>query len=158
MLAFSFAGYGLLKNRVGAAVGALPRMTIESLALAPIALGGLVWLEASGAGTFTVDAPWQALLLISTGPATLAPLLLFAAAARRVPLSTMGLLQYLTPVLQLFFGLTLLGESMPLGRWIGFGLVWLALVMLTADGLRVARRRSRRPPIPHDHPHAGARP
>ena len=143
VLAFSFATYGLLKNRVGPDVGALSGMTVESLALAPLALAGLVWLESAGDGTFTVDWPWQALLLASTGPATLVPLLLFAAGARRVPLSTMGLLQYLTPVLQLMCGLLLLGESMQLTRWIGFGLVWAALVVLTVDGLGAAR--SRRP-------------
>jgi chloramphenicol-sensitive protein RarD len=140
VLAFSFATYGLLKNRVGAAVGALPGMTVEALALAPAALAGLAWLEASGGGTFSANAPWQALLLVSTGPATLVPLLLFAAGARRVPLSTMGLLQYLTPVLQLLCGLVLLGESMPLGRWIGFGLVWVALAILSVDALRAAAR------------------
>jgi chloramphenicol-sensitive protein RarD len=143
VLAFSFGSYSLLKNRVGPAVGALPGMTVESLALLPPALAGLVWLEAAGSGTFTVNAPWQALLLISTGPATLVPLLLFAAGARRVPLSTIGLLQYLTPVLQLLCGLLLLGESMGPGRWIGFGLVWLALLMLTLDGLRSAHRSRR---------------
>ena len=70
---------------------------------------------------------------------TIAPLLLFAASARRVPLTTLGLLQYLTPMLQFLCGVLLLGEQMPLSRWFGFGLVWAALVVLTLDSLRAAR-------------------
>ena len=73
--------------------------------------------------------------------ATVVPLLFFAAAARRVPLSTIGLLQYLTPTLQLLCGVVLLGEHMPVERWVGFGLVWVALVVLTADTIQAASRR-----------------
>ena len=142
-LACSFGTYGLLKNRVGGSVGALSGLTTETLVLAPVALGVLAWYEATGRGTFTVDAPWQALLLASSGLVTVGPLLLFAAAARRVPLTTMGLLQYLTPMLQLLCGVLLLGEHVPPARWAGFGLVWLALVVLTADSLRAARRTAR---------------
>ena len=87
------------------------------------------------------DAPWQGLLLASTGVATVVPLLFFASSARRVPLSTLGLLQYLTPVLQLLCGVLLLGEHMSPARWAGFGLVWVALVVLTVDTLRAASRR-----------------
>jgi chloramphenicol-sensitive protein RarD len=143
-LALSFGCYGLVKNRVGGSVGALSGLTTETLVLGPVALGVLAWYEVSGRGTFTVNAPWQALLLASSGLVTVGPLLLFAAAARRVPLTTMGLLQYLTPMLQLLCGVLLLGEYVPPARWVGFGLVWLALVLLTADSLRAARRTARR--------------
>jgi chloramphenicol-sensitive protein RarD len=145
-LALSFGCYGLVKNRVGGSVGALSGLTTETLVLGPVALAVLAWYEATGRGTFTVNAPWQALLLASSGLVTVGPLLLFAAAARRVPLTTMGLLQYLTPMLQLLCGVLLLGEFVPPARWVGFGLVWLALVLLTADSLRAARRAAREAP------------
>jgi chloramphenicol-sensitive protein RarD len=140
-LAVTFGIYGLMKNRVGASAGALASLTTETLVLAPFAALGLVVLELRGGGHFTDDAPWQALLLASAGIATVVPLLLFAAAARRVPLSTIGLLQYITPVLQLLCGVVILGERMPASRWAGFGIVWLALAVLTVDGLHAARRR-----------------
>ena len=121
-----------------------PRIGLHrNVSFAPFAVGALVWLEVSGRGTFGQQAPGHALLLASTGLATAGPLLLFAAAARRVPLSTIGLLQFLTPVLQLLCGVLLLGESVPASRWLGFGVVWLALVLLSVDSLRAARRRSR---------------
>jgi chloramphenicol-sensitive protein RarD len=140
-LALSFGLYGLIKNRVGASVGALASLTTETLVLAPVAAAGLVWLEVDGQGHFTDNPPWQALLLASVGVATVVPLLFFAAAARRVPLSTIGLLQYLTPTLQLLCGVVLLGERMSPARWAGFGLVWVALVVLTADTVQAASRR-----------------
>jgi chloramphenicol-sensitive protein RarD len=140
-LAVSFGLYGLIKNRVGASVGALASLTTETLVLAPVAAVGLVLLEVRGQGHFSDNAPWQALLLASVGVATVVPLLFFAAAARRVPLSTVGLLQYLTPTLQLLCGVVLLGEHMSAARWAGFALVWVALVVLTADTVRAASRR-----------------
>jgi chloramphenicol-sensitive protein RarD len=82
-------------------------------------------------------------LLALCGVITVVPLLMFAASARRVPLSTLGLLQYLTPVLQLLCAVLLLGEQMATSRWIGFGLVWVALVVLTVDSLAQARSRHR---------------
>jgi chloramphenicol-sensitive protein RarD len=142
-LAATFGFYGLIKNRVGGRVGALAGLTTETLVLAPPALIAVLVLGARGDGTFGADPPWQALLLISAGLVTVAPLLLFAAAARRVPLVTMGLLQYLTPVLQLLCGVLLLGEHMAPARWAGFVLVWAALVILSADSLAGARRARR---------------
>jgi chloramphenicol-sensitive protein RarD len=142
-LAVSFGCYGLLKNRVGPRVGALAGLTTETWLAAPLAGSLLIWYEVTGRGTFGQNPPWQGLLLASAGIATVAPLLLFAAAIRRSPLSTIGLLQYLTPVLQLLCGVAVLGERMPLSRWIGFTLVWGALALLTADSLRTARRRRR---------------
>jgi len=143
VLAVSFATYGLMKNKVGVGLGALASLTSETVLLAPFAVAGLVWLELAGSGTFTAESPGHALLLVSTGLATAGPLLLFAAAARRVPLTTIGLLQFMTPVLQLLCGVVLLGERVPPSRWVGFGIVWLALVLLSADSVRTARRRSR---------------
>jgi chloramphenicol-sensitive protein RarD len=142
-LALTFGLYGLIKNRVGVSVGAVASLTTETLTLAPLAAAGLIWLELTGRGHFTEHAPWQGLLLASAGIATVIPLLLFASSARRVPLSTLGLLQYLTPTLQLMCGVLLLGEQMPPARWIGFGLVWVALVVLTTDTLRAAHGRYR---------------
>jgi chloramphenicol-sensitive protein RarD len=139
-LACSFGTYGLLKNRVGADVGAVAGLTTETLVLAPVAAITVAVLTVNGDSTFTANPPWQGLLLASTGLITVVPLLLFASAARRVPLSTMGLLQYLTPVLQLLCGVLLLDEHMPASRWAGFGLVWAALAVLTFDSLRAARR------------------
>jgi chloramphenicol-sensitive protein RarD len=143
ILASSFGAYGLLKKQVGGTVGALAGLTTETLVLAPVAVAVLIWLELSGRGTFTVNAPWQGLLLASAGFVTVAPLLLFAASARRVPLVTIGLLQFMTPVLQLLCGVVLLGEHVPAIRWAGFVLVWVALLVLTADSLAAARRERR---------------
>lgn len=141
ILAGSFGLYGLLKNRIGGSVGALASLTTETVLLAPLAVTAVVWTELSGQGHVTENPPWQGLLLASSGVATVIPLLLFAASARRVPLSTLGLLQYLTPTLQLLCGVLLLGEHMPAVRWAGFGLVWVALLLLTADTLLARGRR-----------------
>lgn len=145
VLAVSFGTYGLAKTRLGGAGGArlsaLTSLTAETVILAPFALVALVVLEASGNGTFSQDVPWHPLLLASAGIVTAVPLLLFAAGAARVPLTTTGLLQYVTPVIQLAIGVAVLGEAMPASRWAGFALVWVALVVLTVDMLRTARRR-----------------
>jgi chloramphenicol-sensitive protein RarD len=141
-LACTFAGYSLVKNRVGA-LSPMASLTGETLVLAPLAAAALAVLESGGEGHFTENPPWQGLLLATVGVATVVPLLLFAASARRVPLSTIGLMQYLTPVLQLMCGVLILGETMPPSRWIGFGLVWLALAVLTVDSLGRARARAR---------------
>ncbi len=138
-LAFSFGLYGYLKKRVGAQVDAVSGLTLETAWLVPVAIvqlvvaGAVVGLSFGNAGTV------QALLMIATGVITAVPLLLFAAAARRLPLVVLGLTQYLAPVLQFLTGVFLLHEAMPTGRWIGFGLVWLALALLTIDMIRAAR-------------------
>ncbi len=139
-LAASFGSYGLIKNRVGRGVGALPGLTVETAVLAPVALAGLVWLQVAGRSTFTAEGPGLTLLLMASGVLTALPLLLFAGAARRVPLSTIGLLQYITPVMQLLIGVLVFGEPMPPLRLAGFALVWLALVVFSVDGLRRAGR------------------
>ena len=142
-LAFSFALYGLMKKRLGTSLGAFQSLTAETAVLAPIAIALLIWLGIRGATTFTVDAPSHPLLLASAGVVTATPLLLFAAAARRVPLVTIGLLQFITPVLQLTCGVVLLGETMRPSRWVGFGIVWVALLVLTIDSIHSVRTRRR---------------
>jgi chloramphenicol-sensitive protein RarD len=142
-LATSFATYGLLKKRVNG--GAVETMTVESALLTPIALGYLIYLQSAGTLTFGHLGWSHSLLVMATGLVTVVPLLFFSSATTRLPLSTLGLLQYLAPTLQFLLGVLYFGETMSVGRWIGFGLVWIALVILTAYGLhraRVARRTS----------------
>ena len=139
-LATSFGLYGLVKNRVGGRVSPLVGLTVETGGLTPIALGYLVWLQAAGAGSFTGYGPDHTLLLVGAGLVTALPLLLFAGAASRLPLSTMGLIQYVAPVIQFGIGVWVNQEQMPPARWIGFGLVWVALIVLTADSLRAHQR------------------
>jgi chloramphenicol-sensitive protein RarD len=142
-LAFSFALYGLMKKHLGTSLGALQSLTSETAVLVPVALAVLVWLAISGEATFSVDSPAHPLLLASAGLVTASPLLLFGAAARRVPLVTIGLLQFVTPVLQLLCGVLLLGETMTTSRWVGFGIVWTALLVLTLDSIKSVRTRRR---------------
>lgn len=142
-LALSFASYGLLKKRVGDSLTAWQSLSGETFLLAPFAIALLVWIQLSGDATFTTEGPGHIALLVSCGVATVIPLLLFAGAARRVPLVTIGMLQFITPVLQLLCGVLLLGEVMPTSRWIGFALVWLALAVLTIDSVRAAGRSRR---------------
>jgi chloramphenicol-sensitive protein RarD len=142
-LATSFATYGLLKKRVNG--GAVETMTVESALLTPIALGYLIYLQSAGTLTFGHLGWSHSLLVMATGLVTVVPLLFFSSATTRLPLSTLGLLQYLAPTLQFLLGVLYFGETMSVGRWIGFGLVWIALVILTAYGLhraRLARRAS----------------
>lgn len=139
-LALSFAAYGLMKKRIGGRLTALESLSAETVVLAPFAVAMLVWIGAQGQSTWSGHGGVHPFLLALSGVATAIPLLLFAAAARRIPLSTIGLLQFMTPVMQLLCGVLLLGETMSAGRWGGFALVWLALVVLTVDSLRQARR------------------
>ncbi|WP_402461989.1 EamA family transporter RarD [Isoptericola aurantiacus] len=138
-LAFSFGLYSLTKNRVGRTVGALPSLAVETSITTPLALAYLVWLTATGASTFAQEGAGHLLLLVSAGVATGVPLLLFGAAARRLPLSVVGMLQYLTPTLQFLVALLVFGEQMTPQRWAGFVLVWIALVVLTVDATRTSR-------------------
>lgn len=142
-LAFSFATYSLLKNRLGVSLAPLQSLAGESLTILPVAVIILVWLDRTGGTTFGGHGGLHTALLVSTGVATAVPLLLFAAAAARVPLSTIGLLQFLTPVLQLLTGVLLLGEVLPASRWAGFAMVWVALVVLSIDMVAQVRRSRR---------------
>ena len=132
-LAFSFGSYGLIKKRVGGQVDAISGLTIETLWLSPVAVVMLVAVGASSGLTFGTISPGHTTAMLLTGIVTAIPLLLFAAAARRLPLTYLGLTQYLTPVLQFLVGVFLLGEDMPPARWAGFALIWAALIVLTVD-------------------------
>src|SRR5215210_3673467 len=141
-LAVSFGLYGAMKKLVR--VEAAPGLFVETALVALPAAVVLGVLHAGGSGTFGHHGTGHALLLVSSGVATAIPLLLFAAAARRIPLSTVGLLQYLTPSMQLAIGVFVYGEPMPPARLAGFVIVWLALGVFTVDMLRHARAQSRR--------------
>ncbi|MEG3632090.1 EamA family transporter RarD [Streptomyces poriticola] len=138
VLAFSFAAYGLVKKKVN--LGGVESLAAETAVQFLPALGFLLWLTAQGESTFSTEGPGHATLLAATGLVTALPLVCFGAAAIRVPLSTLGLLQYLAPVFQFLLGVLYFGEAMPPERWAGFALVWLALMVLTWDALRTARR------------------
>lgn len=141
VLAFSFGVYGLIKKQVG--VGAVESLTIETAALAPLALLVMAWFASNGSSALTTGGTHAALLLVLLGPVTAIPLLAFGGAATRIPLSTLGLLQYITPVFQFLIGVVVFGEQMSATRWIGFLLVWTSLVVMSVDGLRAARESSR---------------
>ncbi|MEU0135227.1 EamA family transporter RarD [Streptomyces sp. NPDC006296] len=137
-LAFSFATYGLAKKKVN--MGGLESLAAETAVLFLPALGFLLWLGASGRATFLAGGAGHGALLAATGLVTAIPLVCFGAAAIRVPLSVLGLLQYLAPVFQFALGILYFHEAMPPERWAGFALVWVALIVLTWDALRTARR------------------
>lgn len=144
-LAFSFGFYGLVKKRLGVRLSALQSLTAETAVVTPVAVVILAWHVVTGSLSFGAAGPAHSLLLTSTGLMTAIPLLLFAAAARRVPLVTIGLLQFVAPVLQFAAGLAL-GETMTPTRWVGFAIVWMALVLLVADSAtQASRRRALRP-------------
>jgi len=153
-LALSFATYGLLKKKVG--LGGLESFAVESAVMFPFAVGYLVYLAVRGQGTFghteAGSYGWgHSGLLMLSGLITAIPLLCFGAAAVRVPLTTLGLLQYLAPVFQFLIGIAVFHESMPPARWAGFALVWAALAVLSYDALRQlrqARVRAARPVPP----------
>jgi chloramphenicol-sensitive protein RarD len=136
-LAFCFAGYGLIRKVV--AVEALPGLAAESLLLMPCASAYLLWCEATGGGALGhVPAAIDA-LLIASGPLTAVTLFLFAYGARRIPYSTVGLLQYMTPSLQLACGVFAFHEPFARTQAVGFALIWLALAIYAGDGLRSLR-------------------
>jgi chloramphenicol-sensitive protein RarD len=147
-LAGSFGLYGLMKKLVR--VEAAPGLFVETALVFLPALVVIVVLEARGSAAFAHEGAGNALLLAFSGIATAVPLLLFAAAARRVPLSTVGLLQYVNPLIQLAIGVFVLDEPMPPARLVGFAIVWLALAVFTADSLRQAHgaRRNAAAPVP----------
>lgn len=136
-LALTFAFYGLVRK-----LTPVPPMTglgVETLLLAPPALAYLFWLSAHGGISFGQDVPTSALLVIS-GALTTAPLVLFATAAHRLPMATLGLLQYLAPTLQFACGVLLFGETLNQGQVVSFALIWLGLFLFAADSLVAARR------------------
>jgi chloramphenicol-sensitive protein RarD len=136
-LALTFGLYGAVKK----AVPTDPRVSVgvEAAVAAPFAIAFIVILQVTGHGTFIGHGPGHIALMILSGVLTALPLLLFAAAAQRLPLVTLGLLFYLTPAMQLTWGVVVGHEPMPPARWLGFALIWLALVVFSADALRRAR-------------------
>lgn len=151
-LALSFALYGLTKKKVGVSLEALHGLTVETVVLAPVAVVALAVVGAHGGLTFGQYGALHTALLVLSGVVTALPLLCFAAAARRIPLVTVGLIQFITPVMQLLCAVLLLGEHLPPERWIGFSIVWLALLVLTVDSLRGLRagRAAARAQVPVD--------
>lgn len=148
VLAGSFGTYGLVKKQV--AVPALEGLFVEGAVLALPAAGVLLALNLAGRGTFAGHGAGHPWLLVSAGLVTAVPLLAFAGAARRLPLSSLGLLQYLTPILQLAVGVGIRHEPVPASELAGFGLVWVALSALTVDGWR--HRPTRQRPTPTAEP------
>ncbi|MFI9403947.1 EamA family transporter RarD [Nocardia sp. NPDC052316] len=140
VLACSFATYGLVKKVIP--LDAVRGIAAEGVVAAPFALAFVIVLAVTGRSEFG-SSTGHAALMMATGPVTLIPLLLFAVAAQRVPLSTMGLLQYLTPALQMAWGVAVAHEPMPASRWAGFALIWTALAIFTAHALLRARHAHR---------------
>lgn len=141
VLAFSFGTYGLAKKTAN--VEAVESLTFETMVLAPLAVGWLLVLWSRGDAHFGTSGVGHTLLLLGTGVVTAIPLLCFGAAAIRVPMATLGLLQYLAPTIQFVLGITVLGETMSPMRWLGFGLVWVALVVFTWEALHHRRTQLR---------------
>jgi len=156
-LAVSFGLYGSVKK----VVRADPRVSVgvETAIAAPFAAVYLIGLQVSGVDTLTGEGPGHGALLMLSGPLTALPLLFFAAAAQRLPLVTIGLLQYLTPSMQMVYGLVVGGEEMSAARWTGFALIWLALAVFSVDALSRAFRSRRGACANHDDeqttPHLG---
>ncbi|GGU42295.1 protein RarD [Nocardioides albus] len=138
VLAFSFGTYGLLKKSAG--VGPFESLAVETAVTAPFALALIVALQATGNGTLSGHGALHVFLLISLGVATVVPLACFGAAAIRVPMVTIGLLQYLAPILQFAVGVFIAHEGMPPGRWVGFAIVWVALVIFSAEAVHHRRK------------------
>ncbi|WP_308113658.1 EamA family transporter RarD [Arthrobacter sp. ISL-30] len=141
-LAVSFGLYGFVKKRVGPRVDAITSLTVETVVLTPLAAITMVVLGVTGAATLTSNGAGHFWLLAASGIITAVPLLFFGASARRLPMTTIGLLQYFAPLLQFIVAVAIFREAMTLDRWIGFGIVWLALLVLTVDMLAVARKNS----------------
>ena len=136
-VATAFGLYGFVRKVI--AVEALPGLAVETLVLLPVAAGYLIWREVAGVGAMGHSGLAIDALLIGSGPITAIPLFLFAYGARLIPYSTMGVLQYIAPSLQLALGLLVFGETLEHSRAVGFALIWTALVVYVADGIRRTR-------------------
>lgn len=140
-LAFSFGFYGLVKKRIK--ISATASLTAETLILLPVALGYLIYLESQGAGTFGHVSIPHSLLLMTAGLVTALPLIFFGVATKQIPLSTIGILQYLTPTIQMLMAVFLFNEHLEPVRWVGFVIIWISVALYIADVLNT-RRRNRR--------------
>src|SRR4051812_45490254 len=141
ILAFSFGSYGLAKKKANA--GAVESLVIETMVVSPVALVYVIFLMSTSASSFGGNGAGHILVLVGTGLITVLPLLCFGGAATRIPLSSLGLMQYITPTVQFILGLVVFHEPMPAMRWVGFGLIWVALAVFTWSTLQ-SRRRNRR--------------
>ena len=146
VLAITFGFYGLLKKI--APLGALHGITLETAVLTIPSLVYLLIVNANGTGTFGHSTPLLDFLLVLSGPVTAIPLLLFATGARRIPLTTIGLLQYIAPTLQFLLGVLVFHEPFDQSRLIGFMIIWLALVLFSVENLLARRRTPSTAPIP----------
>ncbi|MFJ2550851.1 EamA family transporter RarD [Microbacterium sp. NPDC087591] len=143
-LTASFGIYGLIKKKIGPAVDAVSGLTLESFWLIPIAIVQLIIVAQTPEGlTMGTQGGWHAILLALAGVATAVPLLLFAAGTRRVNLTVIGMIQFITPVMQFIIGVAVLHEPMPAERWAGFIIVWIAITVFVVDLLLAARRGRR---------------
>lgn len=137
-LALSFGFYGLIKKRIP--LPATVSLTAETLFLAPLALGYLIFLEATGTGSFGHISTTHTSLLLSAGVVTAIPLLLFGVAAQRIHLSTIGMMQYMTPTMQLLWAVFIVHETLSPARWLGFGFIWVAVALFFFDIFRRYRK------------------
>lgn len=140
-LAFTFGLYGLTKSMLGANWPALVAMTVETLAIMPVAVVIIARQAVNGDLTLWGHSWAHTLLVASTGVVTVVPLLLFGLAAARLPLSTVGMLQYIAPIMQFLIAVVILQEARPRERWLGFSIVWAAVAVLILDATRQRRRR-----------------
>lgn len=138
-LAFSWGGYSVLRKL--SALAALESVALETLLMLPISAGYLGLLLARGENHLVTGVGLVPLLLVLAGPVTAAPLLLFGAGVRRVPLTVVGVLQYIQPTLQLVIGVVVFGEAFPADKVIGYACIWAALVLFSAEGLWALRQR-----------------
>ncbi|MDQ1125453.1 chloramphenicol-sensitive protein RarD [Microbacterium sp. LKL04] len=143
-LAASFATYGLVKKRIGPSVDAVSGLTLESFWLVPIAVIQLVAVGVTSGLTMGREGSGHMVLLLLAGAVTAIPLLFFSAGARRTSLTVVGILQFIAPVMQFLTGVLILQEPMPFERWIGFGLVWVAIAVFAVDSLLASRRERAR--------------
>lgn len=141
ILAFSFGTYGLMRKTANA--GAIESLALETALISPFAAAYVAWLVISGTSSFGTHGVGHALLFTTTGIVTAIPLICFGAAATRVSMVTLGLLQYLAPVLQFALGVLWFHEDMTAGRWVGFVLVWIALAIFTVEAVNHRRRQLR---------------
>ena len=138
-LAVFFTAYGVIRKRV--VIGAMPGLFVETVLLFPFAMVWMTWLLVAGQGSFGTQDISLALLLLAAGPVTVVPLLLFAVAARRLPLTTIGFMQFLAPTLQFLTGVYY-GEKLTTAHQICFGLIWVAVILFSTDAIRAGRKRA----------------
>ena len=141
LLAFSFGTYGLAKKKAG--VDAVESLAVETLFIGPVAAAYVAWLAWQGTGDFGQHGAGHVWMFTTAGIVTVIPLLCFGAAAIRVSMVSIGLLQYIAPILQFLLGVLWFGEDMPASRWIGFVLVWIALAVFTYEAATHHRRQLR---------------